>query len=409
MFRGPYQRPGNLFVMAEQPRKYRQETALVRGGLERTPFRETSEALFLNSGYVFDNAAQAEAAFKGENDNYIYSRYGNPTVSMFQERLAELEGAEACFATATGMAAVFASLACQLNTGDRVVSSRAVFGSCHFIVDQILPRFGIETVFVDGTNLDEWQAALSQPTNAVFLESPSNPMLDLVDIEAVSELALAAGASVIVDNVFATPLYQRPFELGADIVVYSATKHIDGQGRCLAGAVLADAEFMTEKFMPFYRHTGPSLSPFNAWIMLKALETLAVRVERQCDASLDLARFLQNQAKIKQVCHPGLEDHPQAELARRQMSGFGSLVTFEVDGGKAAAFRLANALSIIDISNNLGDTKSLVCHPATTTHSRLSEEERSQLGIAPGVLRLSVGLEHIDDLKEDLERALAIA
>lgn len=391
----------------KSPPKYRRETALVRGGLERSQFRETSEALFLNSGYVFDSAAQAEASFKGENDNYIYSRYGNPTVNMFQERLAALEGAEACFATATGMAAVFASLACQLNTGDRVVSSRAVFGSCHIIVDQILPRWGIETVFVDGTNLDEWEAALSQPTNAVFLESPSNPMLDLVDIAAVSELAHAAGACVIVDNVFATPLYQRPFELGADIVVYSATKHIDGQGRCLAGAVLADAEFMAEKFMPFYRHTGPSLSPFNAWIMLKSLETLAVRVERQCDASLDLARFLQGQAKIKQVCHPGLDSHPQAELARRQMSGFGNLVTFEVDGGKDGAFRLADALSIVDISNNLGDTKSLVCHPATTTHSRLSDEERAQLGISPGVLRISVGLEHIDDLKEDLERALA--
>ncbi|MFT5181065.1 MAG: O-succinylhomoserine sulfhydrylase [Alphaproteobacteria bacterium] len=395
--------------MTKDPSKYRRETALVRGGLQRSQFRETSEALFLNSGYVFDNAAQAEASFKGENDNFIYSRYGNPTVNMFQDRLAELEGAEACFGTATGMAAVFASLACQLNTGDRVVSSRAVFGSCHIIVDQILPRWGIETVFVDGTNLDEWEAALSQPTNAVFLESPSNPMLDLVDIAAVSELAHAAGACVIVDNVFATPLYQRPLELGADIVVYSATKHIDGQGRCLGGAVLADAKFMTEKFMPFYRHTGPSLSPFNAWIMLKSLETLTVRVERQCDAALDLAKFLQGQSKVTQVCHPGLESHPQAELARRQMSGFGNLVTFEVDGGKETAFRLADALRIIDISNNLGDTKSLVCHPATTTHSRLSEEERTQLGISPGVLRVSVGLEHIDDLKEDLEDALATA
>jgi O-succinylhomoserine sulfhydrylase len=288
-----------------------------------------------------------------------------------------------------------------------VVSSRAVFGSCHIIVDQILPRWGIETVFVDGTNLDEWEAALSQPTNAVFLESPSNPMLDLVDIAAVSEMSHAAGASVVVDNVFATPLYQRPFELGADIVVYSATKHIDGQGRCLAGAVLADAEFMTEKFMPFYRHTGPSLSPFNAWIMLKALETLAVRVERQSEASLDLARFLQGQIKVKRVWHPGLPCHPQAELAQRQMTGFGNLVTFEVDGGKEAAFRVADALSLIDISNNLGDTKSLVCHPATTTHSRLTEEDRATLGITPGVLRISVGLEHLDDLKEDLERAFA--
>lgn len=395
--------------MIDTSRKYRQETTLVRGGLARSPFHETSEALYLNSGYVFDNAAQAEAAFKGENDSYIYSRYGNPTVTMFQERLAEFEGAEACYATATGMAAVFASLACQLNTGDRVVSSRAVFGSCYFIVDQILPRWGIETVFVDGTKLDEWEAALAQPTNAVFLESPSNPMLDLVDIAAVSEMAHAAGACVIVDNVFATPLYQRPFELGADLVVYSATKHIDGQGRCLGGAVLGAADFLAEKFMPFYRHTGPSLSPFNAWVMVKALETLSVRVERQSQASLELARFLEGQAKVKQVCHPGLDSHPQAELARRQMTGFGNLVTFEVDGGKDAAFRLADALALIDISNNLGDTKSLVCHPATTTHSRLTEDERVRLGITPGVLRISVGLEHLDDLKDDLERALAVA
>ena len=279
--------------MDDITRKYRPETTLVRGGLARSPFHETSEALFLNSGYVFDNAAQAEAAFKGENDAYIYSRYGNPTVTMFQERLAEFEGAEACFATATGMAAVFASLACQLNAGDRVVSSRALFGSCHIIVDQILPRWGIETVFVDGTKLDEWEAALATPTHAVFLESPSNPMLDLVDIAAVSEMAHASGASVVVDNVFATPLYQRPFELGADVVVYSATKHIDGQGRCLAGAILGSSEFMTEKLMPFYRHTGPSLSPFNAWVMLKALETLAIRVDKQSAASLDIARFLQ--------------------------------------------------------------------------------------------------------------------
>jgi len=388
---------------------FRRETNLVRGGLQRSPFHETSEALYLNSGFVFDNAAQAEAAFKGENDAYIYSRYGNPTVTMFQERLAALEGAEACYATATGMAAVFAALACQLNTGDRVVASRALFGSCHFIVSQILPRWGIATEFVDGTKLDEWQAALARPANAVFLESPSNPMLDLVDIAAVAELAHAAGARVVVDNVFATPLYQRPLELGADIVVYSATKHIDGQGRCLGGAVLANAQFMAEKFMPFYRHTGPSMSPFNAWVMLKSLETLAVRVDRQAAVSLELANFLQGHSKVSGVWHPGLDSHPQAELARRQMSGFGNLVTFEVAGGKAAAFRVADALSIIDISNNLGDTKSLVCHPATTTHSRLPQEERAQLGISDGVLRVSVGLEHIDDLKEDLVRALAVA
>ncbi len=392
--------------MSQAPEDKRLSTRLVRTGLRRSAFNETSEALYLNSGFVFDDAAQAESAFKGENDVYIYSRYGNPTVAMFEQRLADLEGAEACFATATGMAAVFASLACQLRAGDRVVSSRALFGSCHFIVAEILPRWDIETVFVAGHDLGEWQQALSRPTTAVFLESPSNPMLDLVDIAAVAELAHTAGARLVVDNVFATPLSQKPMQLGADIVVYSATKHIDGQGRCLAGAVLADKKFLTETFMPFYRHTGPSLSPFNAWVMVKALETLPLRVDRQAETALHVARFLEAHPKVELVRYPGLESFPQLELALRQMSGFGSLVTFGIAGGKDAAFAAMDALTVVDISNNLGDAKSLICHPATTTHSRLSEAERQSLGISDGVIRLSVGLEHADDLQNDLARAL---
>ena len=393
--------------MSQKMDGLRPQTKLVRAGLSRSQFNETSEALYLNSGFIFDDAAQAEAAFKGENDSYIYSRYGNPTVSVFEERLAVLEGAEMCRATATGMAAVFASIACHVRAGERVVASRALFGSCHFILDQILPRWGIETVFVDGTNLDEWEAALSQPTKAVFLESPSNPMLDLVDIAAVAEMTHAAGALMVVDNVFATPLYQKPLELGADIVVYSATKHIDGHGRCLGGAVLATEEFMTEHFIPFYRHTGPSLSPFNAWVMVKSLETLSLRVAHQSQASLEIAGFLESRAKVLQVRHPGLQSFPQRELAERQMSGPGTLVTIEVEGGKAAAFTLLDQLDLVDISNNLGDAKSLACHPSTTTHSRLSPEERAQLGISDGVVRISVGLEDPQDLIEDLDRALA--
>ncbi len=393
--------------MSQKMDGLRPQTKLVRAGLSRSQFNETSEALYLNSGFIFDDAAQAEAAFKGENDSYIYSRYGNPTVSVFEERLAVLEGADMCRATATGMAAVFASIACHVRAGERVVASRALFGSCHFILDQILPRWGIETVFVEGTNLDEWEAALSQPTKAVFLESPSNPMLDLVDIAAVAEMTHAAGALMVVDNVFATPLYQKPLELGADIVVYSATKHIDGHGRCLGGAVLATEEFMTEHFIPFYRHTGPSLSPFNAWVMAKSLETLSLRVAHQSQASLEIAGFCESRAKVLQVRHPGLQSFPQRELAERQMSGPGTLVTIEVEGGKAAAFTLLDQLDLVDISNNLGDAKSLACHPSTTTHSRLSPEERAQLGISDGVVRISVGLEDPQDLIEDLDRALA--
>jgi O-succinylhomoserine sulfhydrylase len=394
-------------TMSGDDRQYHLETNLIRTGVHRSPFHETSEAIYLNSGFVFDNAAQAEAAFKGENDVFIYSRYGNPTVGMFEERLAVLEGAEMCRGTATGMAAVFAALACQLKAGDRVVSSRALFGSCHYIVAQVLPKWGIETVFVDGTNLDEWAAALKTPASMVFLESPSNPMLDLVDVAAVAEMAKKAGARLAIDNVFATPLYQRPLELGADIVVYSATKHIDGQGRCLGGAVLSDAAWMNEHFIPFYRNTGPSMSPFNAWVMLKALETLQVRVERQCANAMAFAQFCEAHPKIAMVRYPGLDSFPQKALADRQMTGYGNLVTFEIKGDKAATFRVLDALELIDISNNLGDTKSLICHPATTTHSRIGQGERDKLGISDGVVRISVGLEHPDDLAADLDRALA--
>ncbi|GAB5470976.1 MAG: O-succinylhomoserine sulfhydrylase [Rhodospirillales bacterium] len=390
-----------------EPPCYDRSTDLVRHGLQRSAFSETSEALYLNSGFVFASAAEAEAAFKGESERYIYSRYGNPTVSVFEERLARLEGAEACRATATGMAAVFAALACQLKTGDRLVAARELFGSCLHIVTKILPSWGIETVLVPGADLTAWAHALQTPAKAVFLESPSNPMLEVVDIATVAALARPAGARVVVDNVFATPLYQRPLDLGADIVVYSATKHIDGQGRCLGGAVLGSAAFMAEHFIPFYRHTGPSLSPFNAWVMAKSLETLELRVERQSNSAATLADWLAQHPAVRQVRYPGRADHPQHALAKRQMSGFGSLVSVELDGGKAAAFDLLDRLGLIDISNNLGDAKSLACHPATTTHSKLSVEDRQAAGIGDGVVRLSIGLEQPADLIADLDQALS--
>ncbi|MGF1608972.1 MAG: O-succinylhomoserine sulfhydrylase [Kiloniellales bacterium] len=386
---------------------WRQQTRLVRGGLARSAFDETAEALYLTSGYVYGSAEEAEAAFKGESDRYIYSRYGNPTVSMFEERLAQLEGAEACRATASGMAAVFAALICQLRAGDRVVSSRALFGSCHYIIAEILPRLGIETTLIDGTDLTVWEKALAGGAAAVFLETPSNPTLEIIDMAAVAMLAHRAGASLVVDNVFATPVLQRPLEHGADVVVYSATKHIDGQGRCMGGAILASKDFINDKLVPFYRHTGPSLSPFNAWVMLKGLETLGLRVAQHCRNALALARFLEGQPGVMRVLYPGLDSHPQAALARRQMSDNGSVVAFDLEGGKARAFRLLNALELIDISNNLGDTKSLITHPATTTHQRLKPEERATLGIGDGLVRLSVGLEDVEDLKQDLARALA--
>ena len=387
-------------------RRWRPQTELVRGGLARSPFEETSEALYLTSGYVYASAEEAEAAFKGDKERFVYSRYANPTVSMFEERLRLLEGAEACRATASGMSAVFAALMSQLKAGDRVVASRALFGSCHYIIAELLPRFGIETQLIDGTNLSAWEEALAPGAKAVFLETPSNPTLEVIDIQAVSERAHAAGASVVVDNVFATPLLQRPLELGADVVVYSATKHIDGQGRTMGGAVLCSNDFIKDHLQMFYRHTGPSMSPFNAWVMLKGLETLDLRVERHCANALAVAEFLEGQPGVTRVLYPGLASHPQAALAKRQMKGGSTLVAFEVEGGKARAFRLMNALRLIDISNNLGDSKSLVTHPATTTHQRLSPEDRAELGISDGLLRLSVGLEDAADLIEDLDQAL---
>ncbi len=394
---------------ARGAKAWHKATQLVRGGLARSGFGETSEALFLNSGFVYDSAEEAEARFKGEAEGFVYSRYGNPTVRMFEERLAALEGAEACFATASGMAAVFASMMCHLKAGDRVVAGRALFGSCHHIITQILPRFGIETQLVDGPDLDQWREALAPGAAAVFLESPANPTLELIDIPEVCDLARAAGAKVIVDNVFATPLLQKPFELGADIVVYSATKHIDGQGRCLAGAVLGSRSYIDETLQLFMRHTGPALSPFNAWVMLKGLETLELRVARQCETALTLAELLQNQDGVERVLYPGLPSHPQHDLAQQQMTGAGTLVTFELPGGKPQAFAFLNALELIDISNNLGDTKSLITHPTTTTHRAMGPEGRAQIGVTDGMIRLSVGLEDPADLAEDLLQALDTA
>jgi O-succinylhomoserine sulfhydrylase len=386
---------------------YRQQTNLVRGGLSRSAFDETSEALFLTSGYIYPSPEEAEAAFKGEIQRYQYSRYANPTVAMFEERLRLLEGAEACYATASGMSAVFAALMCQVRAGDRVVASRALFGSCHYIITELLPRYGVETVLVDGTDLDAWKAALSEKAAAVFIETPSNPTLEIIDLTAVADLARAAGACFIVDNVFATPLLQQPLEYGADVVVYSTTKHIDGQGRTLGGAILGSQAFVDEHLRNFLRHTGPSLSPFNAWVLVKALETLELRMERHCRNAHELAQFLESRNDVARVLYPGLDSHPQAALARRQMKDSGSIISFEVDGGKERAFRLLRALRLIDIANNLGDTKSLVTHPATTTHQRLKPEERAELGISDGLIRVSVGLEDVADLKEDLALALA--
>jgi O-succinylhomoserine sulfhydrylase len=385
---------------------YRPATQLVRGGLNRSGFGETAEALFLTSGFVYDSAEQAEATFKNEIQHYQYSRFGNPTVTMLEERLAALEGAEACRLMASGMAAVHAALLSHLKTGDRLVASRALFGSCHWIVSTLLPRYGIESVFVDGADLAEWEQALRTPTTMVLLESPSNPMLELVDVEAVCRIAKRAGALVVVDNVFATPLLQKPLEQGADVVVYSCTKHMDGQGRVLGGAVLGAKKWVDEVLQPFIRNTGPSLSPFNAWVILKGLETLKLRVDQMCRNAAALADFLAERPEIARVLYPFRKDHPQHALAVRQMGGGGTLVTFEIKGGKDACFAFMNALQLVDVSNNLGDSKSLATHPATTTHMRIGAEERAKLGITDGTVRLSVGLEDVTDLIEDLATAL---
>jgi O-succinylhomoserine sulfhydrylase len=394
--------------MAKTPpaRPLRPATQLVRGGLMRSGFDETGEALFLTSGFVYDSAEQAEATFLGTAQHYQYSRFGNPTVSMLEERLALLEGAEACRVTATGMAAVNAAMLAHLKAGDRVVASRALFGSCHWIVSTLLPRYGIRTEFVDGTDLDQWRRALASPANLVLLETPSNPMLELVDLAAVCDLAHAAGAIVVVDNVFATPLLQKPMQFGADVVVYSCTKHMDGQGRVLGGAVLGRKKWVDEALQPFIRNTGPSLSPFNAWIILKGLETLHLRLPAMCRSAAAIADFLAERSEIGRVLYPFRPDHPQQALAKAQMAAGGSLVTFDVKGGKEAAFRFMNALGIVDVSNNLGDSKSLATHPATTTHMRVGAEERARLGITDGTIRLSVGLEDVADLIADLSEAL---
>lgn len=391
-------------------KSWRAATQLVRGGTSRSPFEETSEAIFMTSGYVYPSAEEAELAFKGDKKRYIYSRYANPTLAMFEQRLALLEGTEYCVATASGMSAVFAAIASQLTAGDRIVASRALFGSCLYIIADLMPKYGIKTEFVDGTDYAAWERALSKPANLVFMETPSNPCLEIIDIRKVSEMAHAAGAKVVVDNVFATPILQRPIDLGADIVVYSATKHIDGQGRTLGGAILTnDQAFIDDHLTPWMRHTGPALSPFNAWVLLKGLETLPVRVRQHCDNALKVAQFLEAHPKIERAIYPGLPSHPQYELAAKQMDSGSSLVAFEVKGGKQGSFATLNALQIIDISNNLGDTKSLITHPATTTHQRLSDEEKAHLGITQGLVRLSVGLEDADDLIEDLDRALSHA
>ena len=382
-------------------------TKLVHEGTLRSQFGETSEAIFLNSGYIYDSAEQAEARFKGDEEGYIYSRYANPTVSMFEARMCALEGAPAARGTSSGMAAVSASLLCHLKSGDHVLSARALFGSCRYIVEDLLPRYGIETTLIDGRDLKAWQAAVKPNTRIFFFETPTNPVLELVDIEGVSKIAKKAGALVVVDNVFATPLLQRPMQLGADIVVYSATKHIDGQGRCLGGVVLGPKEFIEEKLHNFLKHTGPSLSPFNAWVLLKGLETLPVRVERHCASAATIADFLAERPEVTRVFYPGRADHPQAALAKRQMTAGGPLIAFEVKGGKEAAFACMNALEIFKISNNLGDAKSLVTHPATTTHQRLNAEVRAELGIFDNSVRLSIGLEDVGDLMADLDQALA--
>jgi len=391
---------------SRDPRTLRPATRLVHGGAMRSQFGETSEALFLTQGYLYDTCAQAEARFKGDAPGFIYSRFANPTVAMFEQRMALLEGAEAARATASGMAAVTAALMGQLKAGDHIVASRALFGSCLYVVEELLPRFGVASTLVEGTDLSAWKAAIRPNTKTAFLESPTNPTLGVVDIAAVADILHKAGATLVVDNAFASPMLQHPLALGADCVVYSATKHIDGQGRTLGGVILASEAFINTHVHNFLRQTGPCLSPFNAWVLLKSLETLPLRVSQMDRTAGRIADFLATHSNVARVVYPGRADHPQRAVAAKQMSGGGTLVAFEVVGGKAEAFAVADALTIIGISNNLGDAKSLVTHPETTTHQRLKPEQRAALGIGPGLLRLSVGLEDPDDLIEDLDQAL---
>ncbi|MDO9383624.1 MAG: O-succinylhomoserine sulfhydrylase [Hyphomicrobiaceae bacterium] len=392
--------PGN-------PVDWQPETQLVQGGILRSNFGETSEAIFLTQGFVYDSSEQAEARFKNEDPGFQYSRFANPTVSMFEDRMRLFEGAQEARATSTGMAAVTAALLSYLSAGDHIIAARAMFGSCRYVVETLCPRFGIKATLVDGRDLDAWRDAIQPNTKCFFFETPANPTLDLVDIAGVSKIAKEIGAKVVVDNVFATPMLQRPLQHGADVVVYSATKHIDGQGRCLGGVVLCDSEFLTKHLQDFFRQTGPSLSPFNAWVMLKSLETMPLRIKAQSATAATLADYLAGHKNVQRVVYCGRPDHPQAALAKKQMTGGGQMIAFEVVGGKEAAFRVQNALQLIRISNNLGDAKSLVTHPTTTTHFRLTQEQRLELGINDGLIRLSVGLEAAVDLQADLDRALA--
>ena len=386
---------------------YQTSTQLVHAGSQRTEFGETSEALFLTSGFIYDTAEQAQAAFDGTASRFQYSRFGNPTVAMLETKLATIEGAEACRVTATGMAAIHAAMLAHLRVGDRLVAARALFGSCHWIVSNLLPRYGIEVEFVDGCDLAQWRSAFERPAAMVLLESPSNPMLDIIDLRSVCAMAHKAGALVIVDNVFATPILQKPLQFGADIVVYSCTKHVDGQGRVLGGAVLGRRQWIEDILQPFLRNTGPSLAPFNAWLLLKSLDTLALRVDASCRAASAVAEYIAQDPHVNRTLYPTRPDHPQHSLATSQMSAGGTIVTFELLGGKQAAFKFLNALQLIAISNNLGDTKSLATHPATTTHMRIGEDERRRLGISDGVIRLSIGLEAAGDLCADLSRGFA--
>ncbi|MFD1197867.1 O-succinylhomoserine sulfhydrylase [Brucella gallinifaecis] len=387
-------------------RKFRPATQLVHAGSLRSDFAEFSEALYMTQGFLYPTAEAAEARFKGEDPGFIYSRYANPTTDMFEKRMCALEGAEEARAFTSGMAAVSAAILCQVQAGDHVISARAVFGSCRYIVETILPRYGVEVSIIDGSDIENWKAAVRPNTKVMFLESPSNPTLEIIDIAGVAQVANEAGAKLIVDNVFATPLFQKPLELGAHIVVYSTTKHIDGQGRCLGGIILSDKEWVEETLQAYYRHTGPGISPFNAWIMLKGLETLGVRVQQQTRSAAAIADALAGQAGVKRVIYPGRADHPQADIIARQMSGGSTLIALELEGGKEAAFKFENALEVFSLSNNLGDAKSIITHPATTTHQSLTDEARAELGISDGMLRVSVGLEDTDDLIEDVLEAL---
>ncbi|CAN7159796.1 O-succinylhomoserine sulfhydrylase [Ensifer adhaerens] len=387
-------------------KNWRPATQLVHGGTTRSQHGETSEAIFLTQGFVYETSEAAEARFKGETEGFIYARYGSPTNDMFEKRMCMLEGAEDARATASGMAAVTAAILCQLKAGDHIVAARALFGSCRWVVETLAPKYGIECTLVDGRDLANWEKAIQNNTKVFFLESPTNPTLEVIDIAGVAKLANQIGAKVVVDNVFATPLFQKPLELGAHIVVYSATKHIDGQGRCLGGVVLSDKEWINEHLHDYFRHTGPAMSPFNAWTLLKGIETLPLRVRQQTETARRVADFLAEQPQVAKVIYPGRKDHPQADIIAKQMTGGSTLVAFELKGGKDAAFALQNALEIVRISNNLGDSKSLITHPGTTTHKNLTDEAREELGISAGTVRFSAGIEDSDDVVEDFARAL---